>query len=84
MQRQLDAEDREGAGVAGEVVAAGQVDEAVGVVEPEGLGVGVGRGEQGGGLRQVGQQRVQQPAAQAAALVIGVCLLYTSDAADEL
>ena len=53
MHRERDAEDGERPGVAREVVAAGQVDEAVGVVEPEGLRVGVRRGEQGGGVRQV-------------------------------
>ena len=72
MQRQLDAEDREGAGVAGEVVAAGQVDEAVGVVEPEGLRVGVRGRQQRGGVGQAVDEGVQQPPAEPLALVVGV------------
>ena len=71
MQRQPGAEDGEGPGAAGEVVAAGQVDEAVGAVQPEGLGVGIGRGEQGHRVRQALDERVQQLPAEALALVDG-------------
>src|SRR4051812_27989090 len=62
-QREGGAQDGEGACVAREVVTAGEIDEAVGVVQPEGLRVGVRRREQGGGIGQALDEGVQQPPA---------------------